>query len=780
MKMKVLLMTIVMLSFVTKTFALLPGQFTAPIQGYYWTFDITSSSSRTVEVSNIPDKEDMAYVDIPQTVVNPDTGIEYTVTGIGSYASNQSYWIRSVTIPTTVEYIGERAFDNCSKLWSVDGAEGVKTIGAYAFSNSKSLLSFSWNDVLETIGEGAFSNTNLFEVELPSNIVSISSFAFTNVSGCKVIVHRSNPPTLASDAFNKTSIYVYVPYGCINAYKAAEGWKNFTRYYEFDNSDKILFADENVKALCVANWDTSGDGELSLVEAAAVTSLGTLFKENTTIQTFHELKYFTGLTSIESNAFYHCSGLTQILIPNSVTSIGEQAFLNCSGLTSIIIPNGVTSIGARAFYGCLGLTSIIIPNGVTSIGGAAFYNCSGLTSVNIPNSVTSIGTQSFAHCSDLISIVVESGNTVYDSRNNCNAIIKTAANELVVGCKNTIIPNSVTSIGAFAFDYCSSLTSIIIPNSVTSIGAAAFRGCDGLTSVTVEWETPITIPSNVFSNYTNATLYVPAGCQGTYEAAEVWTNFGEIIEMTPSVTVGDLNGDGSVSITDVVLIIDVIAGTITDANQVAAADVNGDGTVSITDCVAAIELIAAQQHNSPLMAMAPGMMTISDYISGELQDGKLTVELNNENRYTAFQMLVSVPEGMTLVKASMDEVRGAEHQMFVRNIGDGQYLVAGFSLDNEELTGNSGRLLTIETEGQTTGNIVISDVEFATADAKAWHLKGITVSGSTTGIADMNVNSEQTVYDLQGRKLDSQILRSERTQGMKRIVIVNGKKVVTK
>lgn len=303
------------------------------------------------------------------------------------------------------------------------------------------------------------------------------------------------------------------------------------------------------------------------------------------------------------------------------------------------------------------------------------------------------------------------------------------------------------------------------------------------------------VPKSITDNNLDGTSIttVQTTAQGTYESLgwdfdEVWTmnanGYPELnwlaVAAEPDITIGDLNGDGSVSITDVVLIIDVIAGTITDANQVAAADVNGDGTVSITDCVAAIDLIAAQQHNSPLMAMAPGMMTISDYISGELQDGKLTVELNNENRYTAFQMLVSVPEGMTLVKASMDEVRGAEHQMFVRNIGDGQYLVAGFSLDNEELTGNSGRLLTIETEGQTTGNIVISDVEFATADAKAWHLEGITVSGSTTGIADMNVNSEQTVYDLQGRKLDSQILRSERTQGMKRIVIVNGKKVVTK
>jgi hypothetical protein len=106
--------------------------------------------------------------------------------------------------------------------------------------------------------------------------------------------------------------------------------------------------------------------------------------------------------------------------------------------------------------------------------------------------------------------------------------------------------------------------------------------------------------------------------------------------------------------------------------------------------------------------------------------------------------------------------------------------VAGFSLDNEELTGNNGCLLTIMTEGECSGDIVVSDVEFATSDAEAWHLAGITVNGSTTGIADMGTDSEQTVYDLQGRKLDFQILRSDLTQGAKRIVIVNGKKVILK
>lgn len=168
-----------------------------------------------------------------------------------------------------------------------------------------------------------------------------------------------------------------------------------------------------------------------------------------------------------------------------MVSIGFSAFQECSGLKSITIPNSVTTIGDHAFWDCSGLESITIPNNVTYIGNGAFFGCSGLKSIIIPYSVIFIGNYAFNYCSGLESINVESGNKMYDSRNNSNAVIETSSNELIVGCKKTTIPSGVVSIGYNAFKGCIGLESVIFPNSVTSIGNDAFFGCSGLTSVII-------------------------------------------------------------------------------------------------------------------------------------------------------------------------------------------------------------------------------------------------------------------------------------------------------
>ena len=230
---------------------------------------------------------------------------------------------------------------------------------------------------------------------------------------------------------------------------------------------KYDLSTETLNAEVIRNSDNPYSGDITIPESVD-------YKDKT-----------YSVTSIGREAFFDCSGLTSVTIPNSVTSIGESAFDCCTGLTSVTIGNSVTSIGRFAFYDCSGLTSVTIPNSVTSIGRFAFSYCSGLTSITIPNSVTNIGDYAFSGCSALESIIVEEGNTIYDSRENCNAIIETETNTLLRGCNNTIIPSSVTTIGSTALYGCSGLTSIIIPNSVTSIGDYAFSGCKGLTSITI-------------------------------------------------------------------------------------------------------------------------------------------------------------------------------------------------------------------------------------------------------------------------------------------------------
>ncbi len=204
-----------------------------------------------------------------------------------------------------------------------------------------------------------------------------------------------------------------------------------------------------------------------------------------------------GVTNIGNYVFANCTALTTITIPNSVTSIGDYAFSNCESLSSITIPNSVTTIGSNAFSNCSNFTSVTIPDGVTTIGDGIFLNCINLTSVTLPKTLTAIGwidkTGSelcryyniFENCNSLNSVVVKDGNTMYDSRNNCNAIIETSTNTLIVGCQNTTIPKNITTIGDNAFYHCTGIISIAIPESVTSIGNGAFYNCTSLSSVTI-------------------------------------------------------------------------------------------------------------------------------------------------------------------------------------------------------------------------------------------------------------------------------------------------------
>ena len=277
---------------------------------------------------------------------------------------------------------------------------------------------------------------------------------------------------------------------------------------------------EGKTAEVTVNWNDRYSGEVVIPSSITV-----------------EGKEYT-VKSIGNEAFYKCSGLTSVDIPNSVTSIGDYAFGGYTGLTSINIPNSVTSIGDCALFGCSGLKDVIIvnnmfvhlpetysghysiPENISQIIGGAFYNCKGLTSVTIPNSVTSIGDYTFYNCSGLTSITIPNSVTSIgrSAFYNCS------------GLTSVTIPNSVTSIGDYTFYNCSGLTSVTIPNSVTSIRDAAFRRCSKLEDVYCYAEKVPSTNASAFesSNIASSTLHVPGSSLSSYQATAPWSGFGTI------------------------------------------------------------------------------------------------------------------------------------------------------------------------------------------------------------------------------------------------------------
>lgn len=241
------------------------------------------------------------------------------------------------------------------------------------------------------------------------------------------------------------------------------------------------------------------------------------------------------VTEIDQWAFYACNGITIVVIPNTITSIGASlggaSFYNCKNLESITIPNSVTLIGDQSFYGCSNLESISIPNSVstinretfkgctsltevnfsntnlTTIKGGAFANCTSLETITIPATVTSIEYNNssyynpFYGCTNLTEIIVAEGNTKYNSGDGANCIIEKINSKdcIIVGCKGTIIPNTVKTISGYSFYGCDGLETITIPTGVTSIDGHAFQGCTSLKSMTIP-STVTSLGTNIFQS----------------------------------------------------------------------------------------------------------------------------------------------------------------------------------------------------------------------------------------------------------------------------------------
>ena len=366
---------------------------------------------------------------------------------------NRDYYKGEVVIPASFDYqeskysvisIEDFAFRYCSGLTGITIPNSVTSIGKLAFDSCTGLTSVTIPNGVTSIGISAFNLCyGLTSVSIGNNVISIEDGAF---NGC----YRLTSVTIPNSV---TSIGEFAFNGCLA-----------------------------LTSITIPNSVTSiGYSAFSLTPWYGNQPDGLVYAGKVAYAYKGDMPFYS-----------------TIILDEGTLGIADRAFEDCVRMVDIIIPNSLTNIGNRAFEDCHELADITIPNSVANIGDKAFAECRKLTRVTIPNSVTSIGYAVFSGCTGLTSVVVEAGNSKYDSRGDCNAIIETASNTLIAGCKNTTIPNSVAAIGDYAFEECRGLTSIAIPNSVTSIGDLAFAGCS------CKKLTSITIPNSVTSIGSNA------------------------------------------------------------------------------------------------------------------------------------------------------------------------------------------------------------------------------------------------------------------------------------
>ena len=565
---------------------------------------------------------------IPETVTYK--GTTYSVTTIGSEAFCYCTDPITVTIPNSVTKIQDEAFINCLGLTSVNIPSSVTSIGNYVFYGCKSLPTLVIPNSVTKIGTYALSNCySLVDLTLPSSITTISA-----------------------DAFNSSKI-TNVHITDLNAWCRISFGNNFSNPLEYAQNLYVngelmndLVLPETVTT--IKDYAFSGfQGLTSITIPSSVTSIGDyVFTSCSNLTAVHIndlaawcrisfYSYPSNPLTLAHHLYLNGEEIKDLTIPESVTSIGNYTFSGGSNFTSVTFHDSLTRIGELAFSECSGLTSLDFPESLTNIGSSAFAACKGLTSIYIPKSVTSIGERAFNNTPDVTRVEVAPDNPRFDSRDNCNAIIRTNNNTLLLGCKNTVIPETVTSIGQYAFMFCSALTSINIPESVTTISANAFTYCYGLTSIEIgnnvtrigndafrsctnlasvsigsgvtslgqsaftscpsitrmicKAVTPPTVSYGPCSGstYEMATLFVPEGSVQTYAGHEAWGQFNHIVPFI-GCGPGDTNGDGQINISDAILLISKM----TNGEELPAyVDVNGDGNMGISDCIVLINML---------------------------------------------------------------------------------------------------------------------------------------------------------------------------------------------
>ena len=391
---------------------------------------------------------------------------------------------------TSLEAISRDAFHGCTALRQVTLPRHVRFIQQNAFRGS-GLQMLTVPSAVVGIGDHCLDDcpvlqTVTFEAMLPATNVGVSP-----LQGC----------TALTDIF----VQKYIDIRMDNRVE----WERLSPLMK----THIVFADAEVKTICLKYWDKNGDGELQIDEAQAVTALNAAFCRNSVIKQFDELRFFTGLHEIGIGDFDGCFSLRSIQLPVTITSIGAWAFNNCSALEHIDLPERLQTIEHDAFLD------------------------SGLRSIYIPAATTSIATTAVSSCRQLTSVVVSPDNPVYDSRDSCNAIIETRTNMMVSGSTVATIPRSVTSLSDECFNFFNPKV-LTIPAQITRIGPWSLTTY--VERLYLESPVPPTFdsqggqlhlihPLDEDDPYSDLVIYVPVGSADAYRQAEGWSEFAEYI-----------------------------------------------------------------------------------------------------------------------------------------------------------------------------------------------------------------------------------------------------------
>jgi len=437
-----------------------------------------------------------------------------SVKSIGAYAFMECSELTGIVVPNSVSSIGHNAFEGCAGLKSVTLSNTLTTISNSAFSGCRGLKSVTIPNSVTTIEEQAFKYcTKLTGITIGNSVTEIGKNAFYNAPLTSIRCLPTSPPQIYSSTFSYYDANLSVPKTSLTSYQSHQFWSRFTIViYDFSSNGVYYSLNENytVTVTYMTTDFNSYSGDVSIPET--VTCDGVTYE----------------VTAIDANAFRGSTGLTSVIIPNTVISIGENAFMDCISLTSINLPNSVKTVGSYAFSGCTKLKQVIIEDGneklsidtpsastpfmscpietlylgrnlsysgsnspfkdnttiedvtvgnnVTSIGSYAFSGCTGILDIALPNSVSNIGGYAFSGCIGLTRINIPGSVKAIDTHvfSGC------------IGLTSFIISNEVASIGTYAFEGCKGIESITIGNSVKSIGYGAFSDCTGLTELIIK------------------------------------------------------------------------------------------------------------------------------------------------------------------------------------------------------------------------------------------------------------------------------------------------------